>query len=272
VLVKRTRLIGLLALLALPQAALAWGPHAHRKVTEQAIETLPKEIKGFYKDHRFEMETLAFDDPELTSSVDESQHRFAFDRLESFPFPELPWREELLLDKYGAAAEGMGRLPWLIGESYQRLVVAFRQKDKSLILSESDVLARLVTDLHNPLALTDNHDGQKTGQPGLWVRFSIKLPEAMGKNIDLESDAAHFLDDPQDFVFSMVNANYVWVDNILYLDELAKRGKASYTQIYYESLIARTRDIVNRRLSEACEHTGSYWYSAWTEAGRPELK
>jgi hypothetical protein len=70
----------------------------------------------------------------------------------------------------------------------------------------------------------------------------------------------------------MINANYVWVDNILYIDELAKRGKSSYTQIYYESMISRARELLERRLSEACEHSGSYWYSAWTEAGRPELK
>ena len=38
-----------------------------------------------------------------------------------------------------------------------------------------------MTDLHNPLALTDNADGQKTGQHGLWVRFTLKLPEAMDK-------------------------------------------------------------------------------------------
>lgn len=271
-LLKATRVIGILALLAVPQVALAWGPHAHRKVTEKAIHTLPGDLKDFYEDHRFEMETLAFDDPELATPVDESQNHFAVDRLESFPFTDLPWREKPLLERYGAATEGMGRLPWLIDESYQRLVEAFKQRDKALILSESDLLARLVTDLHNPLALTDNSDGQKTGQPGLWVRFSQKLPEAMGDDLDIRSDAAHYLDEPLNFVFSMINANYVWVDNILYLDELAKRGKSSYTQIYYESLIDRAGKIVNERLSEACEHSGSYWYSAWTEAGRPELK
>ena len=43
-----------------------------------------------------------------------------------------------------------------------------------------------MADLHNPLALTDNVDGQKTGQHGLWVRFSSKLPEAMDKKLNLE--------------------------------------------------------------------------------------
>jgi hypothetical protein len=46
-------------------------------------------------------------------------------------------------------------------------VEAFRAKDKARILAESDTLATLVTDLHNPLALTDNTDGQedRTARP-----------------------------------------------------------------------------------------------------------
>ena len=35
----------------------------------------------------------------------------------------------------------------------------------------------LVADLHSPLALSENADGQKTGQDGLWVRFNTRLPE-----------------------------------------------------------------------------------------------
>jgi len=254
-----------------PASVLAWGPHAHRAVAEKAIDTLPREIRDFYKNHRFEMPSLAFEDPAFATQTDEGENRFAIDRLESFPFSDLPWREKPLLDRYAAAAEGMGRLPWLIMESYDRLVEAFRQGDQANILAESDRIGRLVADLHNPLALSDNFDGQKTSQPGLWVRFSVKLPEAMGKALDLHPDAAHYLDAPKDFVFSMINANYIWVDNILYNDELAYRGKSAYTQIYYESLIMRAGPIVNGRLSEAAEHAGSYWYTAWTEAGRPEM-
>ena len=62
---------------------------------------------------------------------------------------------------------------------------AFKSGDKVRILAESDTLAGLVADLHNPLALTENADGQKTDQHGLWVRFSARLPEAMEKRSKL---------------------------------------------------------------------------------------
>jgi hypothetical protein len=260
------------ALAAAPAVTLAWGPNAHRAVHERAIGTLEGDIEDFYKDHRAEMATLAFDDPELVAGLDESGHHFAVDALEPFPFLDLPHREDALAEKFGPAAQEAGRLPWLIQESYTRLVEAFRLRDKAQILEESDRLAVLVTDLHNPLALTRNRDGQETDQHGLWERFSVKLPEAMDKDLKPRPDSAHFLDDPEGFVFSLINANYVWADNVMYVDELAARGKSSYTQIYYESLARRARDIVNGRLSEAAEHVGSYWYTAWTNAGRPALK
>jgi hypothetical protein len=129
-----------------------------------------------------------------------------------------------------------------------------------------------VADIKNPLALTDNADGQKTGQHGLWVRFSVKLPEAMEKRLKLNPEAARYLDDPKEYVFGMGAATYVWLDNLLYQEELAKRGKGGYTEIYYESFELRSGENLKERLSEAASDVGSYWYTAWTVAGRPELK
>ena len=119
----------------------------------------------------------------------------------------------------------MGRLPWLVQESYARLVDAMKAKDKEKILAESDVLAGLIVDLRSPLNLTDNFDGQRTGQHGLWVRIVEKLPQAIGKDLKLSPDAANYLDNPKEYVFSIMLGSYVWLDNILYLEELARRGK-----------------------------------------------
>lgn len=259
------------ALLVGAGEALAWGPSVHEAVTLRAIETLPKGLKPFYKNHRLEMPSLS---PEGEGGPAEEglERRFAVDRFLPFPFSDLPHTEAEFKQKYGEPGTAAGRLPWLILESYQRLIEAFRSKDKARILAESDILAALVTDIANPLALTDNADGQKTNQHGLWVRFSIKLPESLGKNLGLEPDAAHLLDDPKGYVFGMINASYIWVDNILYQEEIAKRGQSGYTELYYEALGARGRLLLRQRLSQATGDVGSYWYTAWTAAGRPELQ
>ena len=260
--------VALVLLAASP--ARAWGPLIHQRVTSEAIETLPKGLRPFYKAHRLEMPSLALDAP---PPEDEStDRRFTLDRFLPFPFADIPRTEAALKAKYGDDAAKAGRLPWLIQESYARLVEAYRSGDKGKILTESDTLAAYVADLQNPLALTDNFDGQKTGQHGLWVRFSIKLSEAMDKKLNFGGGTARLIDDPKGYVFSMITATYIWLDNLLYVEELAKRGQSGYTELYYDMLAEKLGPLMKGRLEEATTDAGSYWYTAWTAAGRPELK
>ncbi len=243
---------------------------AHQVVAAAAIETLPKQIKGFSTAHRAEMPSLALE-PEFP--VRGPDRRFLVDKLQPFPFADLPRTEASLQSKYGDRTQGVGPLPWLIQESYARLVDAMKEPNKEKILAESDVLAGLIVDLRSPLNLTENFDGQKTGQHGMWVRIVEKLPQAVGKDLKVSPDAANYLDNPKEYVFSIMLGSYVWLDNILYLEELARRGKTGYGDPYYEDLARRVGPILRDHvLSPAAEDAGSYWYTAWTVAGRPELK
>jgi hypothetical protein len=270
---------GTISLAAAAVAAAQTPPHEHGrapvveiaqvKVIAAAIDSLPKPLKEFYKTHRVEMPSQALE-PEFPPRTPE--RRFLVDRLAAFPFEELPRSETALKAKYGDKADGVGRLPWLIQESYARLVEAMKARDKQRILTESDVLGGLVVDMHTVVNLTDNFDGQKTGQHGLYVRFTEKLPQWAAHELKLSPDSARYLDEPAEYVFSMMNATYVWLDNVLYLEQLAKRGKPGYGEIYFEDLARRVAPILRERLSSAAEDAGSYWYTAWTAAGRPELK
>jgi hypothetical protein len=242
---------------------------AHQVVATAAIDTLPKPLKAFYKTHKTEMPSLALE-PEFPPRGPE--RRFMVDRLMPFPFTDLPRSEATLKAKFGEKAEGIGRLPWLLQESYARLVEAMKAGDKEKILQESDVLTGLVVDLRSPLNLTENYDGQKTGQHGLWVRLEEKLPQALGGDLKASPDAARYLDNPKEYVFSMMESTYVWLDNVLYLESLVRRGKTGYGDPYFEDLAHRVGPLLREHLSRAAEDAGSYWYTAWTVAGRPALK
>jgi hypothetical protein len=251
--------------LAAPSAS-AFGPVGHQLVADKAIDVLPGGLKSFYKAHRLELKSLALE-PEFPDEG--ADRRFPVDRVMPFPFLDFTPREKAFA---GTAPEFQGRLPWLIQESYARLVEAFKAKDKARILEESDTLAGLVADYSNPLAITDNGDGQKTEMHGLFVRFSAKLPDAMQRRLKLDAESARFLDAPEDYVASMLRGTYVWVDNVLYAEALAKRGQSGYGDSYFEALERRAGFILKDRLSQAATDASSYWYTAWTKAGRPELK
>jgi hypothetical protein len=253
-------------LLATASPAFGFGPIAHQAVGAEAIEALPGGLKSFYKANRLEMGTLAL---EPTFPEEGSERRFPIDRVLAFPFLDLELSEKAYVANRG---ESPGRLPWLIQESYARLVDAFKAKDKAKILAESDLLLGLVTDFSNPLAVTDNADGQKTQMHGLWTRFSAKLPEAMQRRLKLNAEAARFLDAPDRQILWMLVGTYVWVDNLLYAEALAKRGQSGYGERYFEAFEVRAGPILKDRLSQAATDSASYWYTAWTNAGRPDLK
>jgi hypothetical protein len=266
----RSRFLPLLGLgLMTAWPASAWGPVAQQALAARAIDTLPRGLKEFYHAHRYELPTLAL---EGKIPEDGPEQRFLLDRLLPFPFADLPVTEEAFKARFGEEPARVGRLPWLIQESYARLVEAFKGGDKQTILNESDALAALVAQLDNPLAFSDNFDGQKTGQHGLWVRFTVRLPEAMEKRLKLDPDAAAYIDDPKRYVFALAAGAYVWLDNLLYEEELAKRGHGGYTELYYEAFERRVGAMLKTRLSRAATDVGSYWYTAWSAAGHPALK
>ena len=79
-----------------PVAAL--GTAAEQAVLLQAIETLPKQLKPFYKEHRLEMPSLS---PEATAPEKSPERRFAIDRLMPFPFADLPRTEAEMKKRFG---------------------------------------------------------------------------------------------------------------------------------------------------------------------------
>jgi len=261
-----------IGLLAPTPLAHAWGPIVHEAVTGRAIDTLPKPLREYYKTHRLELPSQVLDETEEGPPPEGPERRFALDALGSFPFSDVPRSQDTLRQKFGDELDRAGRLPFLLRESYERLVAAMKGGDKTQILEESDVLAGLVTDLYNPLALGRNFDGQLTGQPGLWVRFSERLPLSMERRLKLSPDTAHYLDDPREHVFSIMLSSYVWLDNVLYLDWLAARGKSGYSEIYYAAFEERVGELLKQQLSAAASSAASFWYTAWTEAGKPALR
>jgi len=266
--------LALLAALALTvlaaEPALAWGRIAHQLVVERATSALPKDLKNFYRAHRREMPTLSPDDE--ATWTEGPERRFALERFGPFPFRDLPRTEAAATTRFGDAAREAGRLPWLVQESYDRLVERYRARQRAEILAEADRLAGLVADLHNPLAVTEDFDGQRAGQGGLWTRFAVRLPEALLGQLHLSVDVAHLIDDPHGFVFSVMRASYIWADNVLYEEDLASRTSAGQSDLYYEALRERLKPLVQARLELAARNVASYWYTAWVAAGKPAIE
>ena len=245
----------------------AWGDIAHRLVAEEAIDRLPGPLKGFYEDREsFLMERLE------EASIGAPRWTFEVDSIEPFPFDDLALDRDSAIEKYGAEKlEEVGDLPWKLVESYERLVQAFEDVELEAIDLHSAEIVLYLNDLHQPLNVSKYGDGALTGQDGFRSRLENRLIEIYGHELDVEAAAAIYLDNPDQYLISVLVRSFVWMDNLLLIDYFSSRGTTSYDRFYFEGLWLRSEDILNERLSDSSKDVASYWYTAWTNAGKPKL-
>jgi hypothetical protein len=260
--------------LAPPAPALAWGPIAHDVVTTWAIQTLPPEIRSFFENNRDFLLQHANDPDELikTDRYERMRHYIYLDKYGLFPYPNLPHDYLLAKEKFTTSRIGRdGMLPWQIGEFSLRLTKAIKAGNWEEVKLDAADLAHYIADAHDPLHTTQNYDGQLTQQTGLSSRFDIHLFERYSKLFIMHPESADKIDDPTQYAFQTCLSSNVWVDLILWSDLRARDGLANYTDEYYDRFYNRIGPTVVREINDAAYDVGSYWYTAWLNAGHPQL-
>ncbi len=59
--------------------------------------------------------------------------------------------------------------------------------------------------------------------------------------------------------------------NILLADRHARHGENSFNDEYYDRFYNQAAAILIRQLSDAATDVGSFWFTAWKNAGSPQL-
>ncbi len=254
--------------------AYAWGPTAHRLVNRWAVETLPPEIRGFFEANRQFLVDHA-NDPDAAMEKDPRErvrHYIYLDKYGQFPYLKLPHSFQRAVSQYGAGRVNRdGLLPWEIGKISLRLTNALKEQNWDEAKMEAALLGHHVADAHDPLHTIENYDGQLTGQTGLANRFEIRLVDLFTNFYIFAPRDAAKVADPTERAFQIVLESNTWADHIILADRQALEGLPDFNEDYYDRFYSRVGSIVMRELNEAAEDTGSYWYTAWQNAGRPEL-
>lgn len=254
--------------------ALAWGPTGHRLVNRWAVDTLPPEIRAFFQNNRQFLDDHANDaDAAMEKDKHERElHYIYLDKYGIFPFLGLPHSFDRAVQQYGSGRiHRDGMLPWQIGKVSLRLTEAFKAQNWEDVKVQAALLGHYVADAHDPLHTTQNYDGQLTGQTGLASRFEIRLVDKFTNFFMFVPREAGKVADPTEHAFEAILETNTWADHIILADRQALEGLPDYNDDYYDRFYSRVGSIAMRELSEAAEDTGSYWYTAWVNAGRPEL-
>ncbi|MCM5530551.1 zinc dependent phospholipase C family protein [Parasegetibacter sp. NRK P23] len=270
---------------------MAWGFYAHRLINKHAVFLLPPEMIVFFKPHIGYLEERATAPDSRRYMVQEEgpRHYIDLDHYGTYPFDSLPRKWTAASEKFGQdILNAHGIVPWWIQTMLARLTKAFSNKDPVNILKTAAELGHYIADAHVPLHTSSNHNGQKTNQHGIHAFWESRIPELLAETEwDLLTGKGFYIEDPFRFTWQFVLESAGAADSVLNLEallnrsfpqerkfafefrngQLIKQYSSDYSIQYNKSL----NGMVERRLRSSIHAVASFWITAWTEAGQPDL-
>lgn len=288
---KHLRIAWVVVFLCMPALeSVGWGFWAHRQINRVAVFTLPEEMFPFFR-HHVEYLTKHATDPDSRRSSDPEEaprHYIDLDYYGTYPFDSLPRGWQDAANRFTEdTLKAYGIVPWHVQRMYYRLVEAYKVKDKERILKLCADIGHYVADAHVPLHATLNYNGQLTNQHGIHSLLESRLPELFHGNYDFVVGPAPLFAQPLKRIWEVVLQSAAAVDTVLsaewkvranipesewhvYEERNGRRSKM-YSEAYAAAYHQQLNGLVERRMRQSILAVGSFWYSAWVDAGQPEL-
>ncbi|MBK0384416.1 S1/P1 Nuclease [Pedobacter sp. SD-b] len=277
--------------------AFAWGRWGHQYINHASILALPNPLKAFFYNHAdFITEESVVPDIRKYTIGDKAEFPRHYIDLEDYGPDAL---QTLPKDYQSAYAKinkdslsKKGSLPWTIEEMQDKLTAAFKQKSKNEILFIAATLGHYIGDANMPLHTSSNHNGKQTNQQGIHSLFEGEMLEMFGKTINLNTGPAPYFNDINKTTWEMIATSNACADtllkadaalrksfpkkNILLLDDADKPVKNQYGDLYFSDDYVKTLHknldgLLERRMRAAVYYTSGFWYTAWVNAGKPDL-
>jgi hypothetical protein len=267
-----------------------WGFFAHQRINRLAVFTLPQEMIGFYKKNvEYITEAAVNPDRRRYFAVDEApKHYLDLDHYGDSALYTMPrfWNDAVA--KYSEdTLKAYGIVPWHITKMYFQLRDAFAIRDPEKILRISAELGHYLADAHVPLHTTENYNGQLTGQDGIHGFWESRLPELFSGDYDFFVGKAEYLSNPQFAAWKAIESAHVAVDSVLgeekrlaekfserkfSFETKGKQSQKVYSQEYAKAYHDVLDGMVEKQMRAAIKSIGSFWYTAWVDAGQPDIK
>jgi hypothetical protein len=258
--------------IALAALTIGWGSTGHRFINIRANVHLPISMQSFIQDSLFFADHASDADARKGSDPTEGPKHYI--DLENIPAFELLSRNlDSLIGVMGAGTVASnGVLPWATADAYDSLVSQLgRGALDAARLTASDI-GHYVGDGHNPLHLTNNYDGQLTGNRGIHSRYESGMINLYVSELVTSPGSVRYIEDPFSAVLAYCIAGNSLADSIMIADDAAKTesgwsGSGTPPPQYYAALWAHTGRFTTQMIQQATEMLASLWYSAWVDAG-----
>ena len=179
-----------------------------------------------------------------------------------------------------------GTVPWHAYFTFKQLVQAFTDGNYDRIITKSSDLAHYLADANVPLHTTSNYNGQETDQKGVHGFWETRLPQLFSDNYDFLLGRASYLKDPQGAIWTRVMQANKLVDSLLLVEAQVTQIVGESKKFAYEDKGKRTVKVYSEKYAKAYHEAmpaielqmqrsvkliGNFWFTAWVEAGQPDL-
>jgi hypothetical protein len=247
---------------------------------------------GFYKTHIDFLTEHSVDPDKRRYAIPEEgpRHYIDIDHYGSYPFKNLPHNYDSAVAKFSAdTVNAYGVVPWWVQTMLWRLTSAFKEKNQAKILKLSAEIGHYIADAHVPLHASHNHNGQFTNQNGIHGFWESRVPELLAeKEFDFWMGKAEHLKNPGQFIWERVLESAAAADTVLRFEkELTQTTPAdqkysfenrngvtmrTYSTSFTTAYNTKLNGMVERRMRQSIFAVASFWYTAWVNAGQPDLK
>jgi hypothetical protein len=284
--------IGRLLLIVIFLMASSWGFLVHRTTQQLAIYQLPQPLQQFFFAHMDYLVKNATrpDERRNTDSTEATKHFIDAEAFGTNALKTMPKSWDKAVAKYSAdTLLKYGYVTYHVMNLLDKLTIAFKNNNEKDILFYAADIGHYIQDAHVPLHTTLNYDGQLTNQNGIHALWESVVPELEITNYNLYTKkTATYLHNPTKAIWKAAqNANNL-LPNVLVVEKSIslqftdstkyriqiRRGKPVkyYTTAFAKAYGAALAPTINKQLLLSSQLTASFWYTAWVNAGKPNMQ
>jgi hypothetical protein len=285
------KLVLITALFLIHSKSYCWGFFAHKKINNYAVFLLPPQMMILYKANIDFISSHAVDPDMRRNAVKEegARHYIDINNYGKYPYPDLPRKWNDAIAKFGEdTILQNGIVPWHVQTMLYRLTDAFKAKNFFQIMKNSAEIGHYIGDAHVPLHTSSNHNGQLTNQKGIHGFWESRVPELLAdKEFDFFIGKAQYISNPGEFIWARVLESAKASDSVLLFEKkltkqfspdkkyafeqrnniMVRQYSSAFTIAYNKKLDG----MIERRMRTSIYSIASFWFTAWVNAGQPDL-
>jgi hypothetical protein len=211
----------------------------------------------------------------------------SYDLIDIFPYSQFDkyFDKVIIIDHFSEH----GICPYHLEDMLRKLTYAFEAKDYEKVLRYTAEFGHYIADAHVPLHTTKNYNGQLSDQVGIHAFWESRIPELFAeRDYDFFVGKPEYIEDPKTFFWDIIIDSHVLLDSVLNVEKNLSKVYPSDQQYCYDERLGTTLRIqcpeyteaytnamgtmVEDRMRSAIHAISSCIYTAWANAGQPNLK